>query len=134
MKGWCPDRNVLVVCSDNKKGVTRTVEYDVAANKWSKTAEGPGTPGGHPSFTPGGYDPGSGTFLLYDQRKESTGLWAYDVAGKKWAKVAPKGPPPPVGNAKVIGYFDPERNVLVLEMAGKVWVYRPAKPASIERR
>jgi hypothetical protein len=126
MKGWCQDKGVLVVCSEDQKLGNRTVEYDVAANKWSKTAEGPDTPGGHPSFTPGGYDPGSGTFLLYDQREQSLALWAYDVAGKKWQKIKPAGAAAPVGGGsnKLIGYFDPERNVFVLCRDTYVWVYR----------
>ena len=123
MRAYCPDRRLLVVCSEAEGKANRTVEYDVAKNKWSQTAEGPATTAGHVSFTPCGYDPISGTALLYDQRKESRGLWAYDVVGKRWAKVVPKGPSPSEGG-KIIGYFDPYRNVFVLIQNTKVWAYR----------
>ena len=126
VRAYCPDRKVLVVCSESEGKANRTVEYDVAKNKWSKTAEGPATPGGHPSFTPCGYDPGCGTFLLYDQRKDTQGLWAYDVAARKWSALTPKGPPPMAGGGsnKLIGYFDPHHNVFALVQNTAVWVYR----------
>jgi hypothetical protein len=60
--------------------------------------------------------------LMFDQRKDI--LWSYDPGERKWSKITPKGPPPPGRKGKVIGYYDPARNVFVLNRGADVWVYR----------
>jgi RNA polymerase sigma factor (sigma-70 family) len=119
---YCRDRDVLVVCSRDKAGGV-TVHYDVKSRKWLKTSSGPGTPPGHMSFTPCGYDTVGRMVLLYDQK--STIFWSYSPEQMKWSKIAPiAGPPPPSGRSKVFGYYDEARNVFVLCQNEKVWGYR----------
>jgi len=121
---YCPDRKLLIGCTraGRKKPGGRTVHYDVAKNEWKPAASGADTPGGHTSFTPCGYDSVAKMMFLYDQKAKV--FWGYDPGKKKWSKITPKGPPPPPGRGKVIGYYDPERNVFVLNQASRVWVYR----------
>jgi hypothetical protein len=121
---YCPDRKLLIGCTraGRKKPGGRTVHYDVEKKTWTPAASGAETPGGHDSFTPCGYDTVAKMMFLYDQKTKV--FWGYDPGEKKWAKITPKGPPPPPGRGKVIGYYDPERNVFVLNQASRIWVYR----------
>ena len=121
---YAPDRNILIGCTRNGKGSPggRTVHYDVAKAEWQPAASGAETPKGHDSFTPCGYDTVAKAMFLYDQQAKV--FWGYDPGDKKWSKITPKGPPPPPGRGKVIGYYDEARNVFVLNQASKVWVYR----------
>jgi hypothetical protein len=133
VSAYCAGKGLVVACTNDAKGRGRTVQYDAAAKEWEQTAEGTGIPIGHPAFTPCGYDPVSGAVLLWEPEhrfqkiKKRTALWAYDVDAEKWSQITPRGPLPPTG--KRIGYFDPGRNVFVVDVGGKVWVYRHRRKA-----
>jgi hypothetical protein len=123
---YSPDRKLLIACSRSKEGwkkpYGRTVHYDIEKDKWLPAASGPGTPLGFSSFTSCGYDTVAKLMLLYDQKSKV--FWGYDPGEKKWFKISPKGPPPPWGRGKIIGYYDEARNVFVLNQNSKVWAYR----------
>jgi hypothetical protein len=119
----CPDRKLLIGCSRDKEG-GRTVHYDIEKKTWERIEAGKEAPGGHTSFTPCGYDTVGKMMLLYDQSRNAKIFWGYDPGEKKWRKLTPKGPPPPKSRGKVIGYYDPARNVFVLAQRNTVWVYR----------
>jgi hypothetical protein len=72
-----------------------------------------------------GYDPLGKECLLFD--RNSLAVWSYRTAEKKWNRISPKGPPPPKG--RDIGYFDPARNVFVINSSSSVWVYRHKRAA-----
>jgi RNA polymerase sigma factor (sigma-70 family) len=118
---YCPEKQLLIVAGRDKKGGV-TCHFDVAGRKWTRTASGPGVPGGHMSFTPCGYDTVGDVMLLYEQRDGS--FWGYSPEQRRWTAISAKGPPPPSGPAKVIGYYDEARNVFVLCQHEKVWLYR----------
>jgi hypothetical protein len=124
------DRDLLIASSWGlKRAGGRTVRYDVVKDSWQAVAEGPDVPRGHSSFTPCGYDSAAKVMLLYEPRSRVTPnkehrLWAFDPAEGKWSRISPKGPFPPHGNGKAIGYYDPARNVFVIDRNGSIWVYR----------
>jgi RNA polymerase sigma factor (sigma-70 family) len=121
---WCPELEVLVLTiGDPAKGNCRTWHFSAAQRGWRKALEGSG-PGGSPSFTPFACDTNAGVCLLFDIREESFGLQAYDPGSEKWTRLEPDGPPPPGDGPKPIAYYDPERNVFVVNRGEVVWVYR----------
>ncbi len=117
--------------SENKAIVAQrsrtTYHYDVAANKWgvalSKPKESSEVPDGldHKSIL--AYDSAGKVCVLLTGKQ----LWTYKTAEKKWTKVTPKGPGPVGG--RFMGYYDPERNVFVVNAGSKTWVYRHKKAA-----
>jgi RNA polymerase sigma factor (sigma-70 family) len=118
---YCPAKKILIVCSRGKEGAL-TAHFDVENRKWTRAASGPQVPAGHMSFTPCGYDTVGKVMLLYDQRDGT--FWNYAPEKRKWEKIAARGPTPPPGPVKVIGYYDEARNAFVLCQREKVWVYR----------
>ncbi len=104
-----------------------TYHYVPSTNKWSKVLEMPKdsteVPYGHDAYSLFGYDPvGEVCLLLESKRGKPAALWAYSPAEKKWTKLSPKGPPPPTHHQ--IGYYDPARNVFVVNSGATTWVYR----------
>lgn len=101
-----------------------TYHYALSTNKWSKALEKPKgsteVPYGSDVASLFGYDPVGKVCLLFERKPRA--LWAYYLADKKWTKLSPKGPPAPGGRS--IGYFDPARNVFVVNSSSKTWVYR----------
>jgi hypothetical protein len=119
----CPKRGLLVAATTADRGDGRTVQYDVAKNKWTRTGEGPDVPKAHVAHTPCGYDSDSGTLFLYVNKKQT--LWGYGVDANKWSKITPKGPLPPA--RKLVAYFDPLRNAFVINSGRQTWIYRHKK-------
>jgi hypothetical protein len=125
---WDPENKVLV-------GVwgTCTYHYELAKNEWSKVIDEPKestkVPYGHDARSPIGYDPVGKVVVIYDP-KTPAHIWAYSVKEKKWTKNEVKGPPGPKG--KLIGYWDPARNAMVVDSRGKVWVCRYKKAGAKE--
>lgn len=64
--------------------------------------------------------------VLYTTRARPAS-WTYDVAANEWAPVEAAGEQP--GGGDVIGYYDPERDVLVHYNSKDVYVCRIRKPA-----
>ena len=62
--------------------------------------------------------------VIYDPNTPGH-IWSYSVKEKKWTKNKIKGPPGP--KSRLIGYWDPVRNVMVVDSRGKVWVCRYRK-------
>jgi len=97
--------------------------YDVAANRWSRGADGVGNKA-HDNRTVFDYDSVGDVFLLYDP--VSRRLSAYSLERDRWEVISPKG----AGHfdagkyPKAKGFYDPEHNVFVLTNQGNVWVYR----------
>jgi hypothetical protein len=127
---YSPDRKQLISCSRAGKKTPggRTSIYDVEKNTWQAGPGGANVPPGHTSFTPCGYDTVAKMMFLYDQKTKI--FWGYNPEKKKWSKITPKGPAPISGRGKVIGYYDPARNVFVLNQGSKVWVYRHKRRSS----
>jgi hypothetical protein len=123
---------VMAYDSENKVLVAQvgktTYHYDVATNAWSKVLDEPKesdkVPEGNDHTSPIGYDPVGKVCLLHSSATPDI-AWAYSVKDKQWEKVKVNGPAGPKG--RNIGYFDPERNVLVINDRTTVWVYRHKK-------
>ena len=64
--------------------------------------------------------------VLYVYAKNPALCPLYSVKDRKWEKIKPNGPAGPT-ERRPIGYFDPERNVMVTNDRAKVWVYRHKK-------
>jgi hypothetical protein len=116
---------VLVAHRGNDGGaepwsVKRTYHYD-AANSWTKVVENRDGPVGHDARTLFYYDPVGAAGLLFERSRRK--LWAYSVPQKKWTELTPQGAPIPDWS-RAIGYFDPARNVCVLNHGKETWVYR----------
>jgi hypothetical protein len=124
---------VMAYDSENKVLVAQvgkaTYHYDVSANAWSKVVDEPKdsdkVPEGNDHTSPIGYDPVGKVCLLYSSATPDI-AWAYSVKDRQWEKVKVNGPAGPKG--RNIGYFDPERNVLVINDRATVWVYRHRRP------
>jgi hypothetical protein len=98
-----------------------TYHYDVATNTWEHVLKDTEPmPAGHDARTPFYYDPVGETCLLFDRRDGA--MWSYSTPKKAWTKLTPKGPKPPTHRA--IAYFDPARNVFVVNAGETTWVYR----------
>lgn len=99
----------------------RTYHYDVAANSWTKVVENKDGPVGHDARTLFYYDPVGEVGLLFERGRRK--IWAYSVKEKKWTELTPKGAAIPDWR-RAIGYFDPARNVFVVNQGKETWVYR----------
>ena len=117
---------VLVAHREDKDGFKKTYHYDVAANAWTRTVESADGPAGHDASTQFYHDSVGEVCLLFENGSKK--LWAYSVTGKKWTQLAPQGAPPPDWK-RLIGYFDPARNVYVVLSQRNVWVYRYRRAA-----
>ena len=126
----CPG-NEAVMAWDSKSKVLvaqigkSTFEYDLATNAWKQTLalpkESAEAPNGSDCRSCFAYDSAAGVCLLLDRSAELATLWSYRVGEGKWTKLAPQGPPPLAGKQ---GYYDPERNVLVVSRGAQTWLYR----------
>ncbi len=97
---------------------------------WQVAVEGapPDVPGGHDAGTLLYFDSAARMAVLYERASKT--VWSYDPEAKKWTRRVPQGPKPPFTakpNESVIGYYDPERNVLAVIGYGRVWCYRLKK-------
>ena len=63
----------------------------------------------------------SDTNVLFTQELKPN-LWLYDVKANEWTPIEPVGEQPPAG--RLVGYYDPERDVLVHYNSKEVWVCR----------
>jgi len=91
--------------------------------KWNKVLEAPDLPDGYDARSMLYFDPVGKVGLLYEIRTRA--IWAYDPDKTAWTKLKPEGPPPPeTSDAGPVGYFDPARNVFVVNMGTVTWVYR----------
>lgn len=101
-----------------------TYAYDIDKNEWSRLNETvPFT--AHDAKTVFAYDSAADVFLLADPREGR--LAAFDLVSNQWETITPDGPgipKPPYCTGK--GYYDPARNVFVVQSASqdRVWVYR----------
>ncbi len=125
------ENKVLVAQIGRNPGTSyRTYHYDVATNAWSKILEVPSDSGkaplGSDSTSVFGYDPVAKVCLLYTGATPDS-VWAYSVKTRQWTRTRVNGPAGP--RRRNIGYFDPERNVLVVNDRDTVWVYRHKKAA-----
>jgi hypothetical protein len=120
---WDAENKVLVAVSG-----TVTYYYEPAKNAWTKVVEKPkeshDVPSGHDARTPIGYDSVGKAIVLYDPQTPGH-IWTHSVADKKWSQNELKGPPGPT--SRLIGYWDPARNVMVVDSRGRVWVCRHSK-------
>lgn len=126
----CPSREAVFADVPGQRMIVavegaHTYHYRIDKNRWELVVDGAeegGTvPRGHYGSSVLGYDPGSDRLLLYSPESHPD-VWAYDPESTEWTRRTPEGPPPPAGH--VIGYVDPVREVLVLNRAREVWVYR----------
>jgi hypothetical protein len=125
---YIPKRKIVVSAGGDrptldgkKKWVGRTNVYDVKTNTWKRVAEGDGVPWGSTPATPFVYDSNADVCLLYHNRLKQ--FWVFEIDKAKWNRITPKGPDLP-GKIRPMSYYDPERNVWVIQRGNKVWVYR----------
>ncbi len=128
---WDSKLKILVATDVSKTG-RNTYHYNPLTNLWTKVISEPKdstkVPLAHDASSPIGYDPVGEVVVLYDA-KTPDHIWTYHAGEKKWTKNKLKGPPGPARN-KLIGYWDPARNVMVVDSRGKVWVCRYRKTAA----
>ncbi|HOX05107.1 MAG TPA: hypothetical protein PK280_01800 [Planctomycetota bacterium] len=129
-----PGRNMLIghqgPAKDGKCRTRHNPLKDGVPQGWDVTVEAapPEVPPGHDSDTLMYFDSAAKAAVLYDRAGKA--VWSYDPDAKKWTKQTPNGPPPPFTDKPregVIGYYDPERNVLAMIGHGSVWCYRLRK-------
>ncbi|HOX05630.1 MAG TPA: hypothetical protein PK280_04435 [Planctomycetota bacterium] len=119
-----PDtRSVVVVVPPDKDGKAVTWVYSINTETW-KTAQPSAPTGGCSASGYFDYDTRAKRCVLYTTRP-NPGFWVYDVAANEWTPVEIKGEPPAGGY--VVGYYDPERDVLVHYNSKDVWVGRLKK-------
>ncbi|MHC4915689.1 MAG: kelch repeat-containing protein, partial [Planctomycetota bacterium] len=116
-----PDtRSVVVITPGGKKGAAATWVYSLDGDSWRKTQ--PQAPaGGCSSSGYFDYDTAAKRCVLYSRRCQPN-FWTYDVRANRWTPAAFKGEAP--GGGYVIGYYDPDRDVLVHYDSRDVWVCR----------
>ncbi|MEQ8791478.1 MAG: hypothetical protein RIC55_34765 [Pirellulaceae bacterium] len=94
-----------------------------APSGWKQVLESADSPNGHDARSWMYFDPVGKVALLYE--RESKNIWSYDPAEVRWTKLQPDGPAPPFEEReRVLAYFDPPRNVLVVIGYDSVWCYR----------
>lgn len=102
-----------------------TWTFDITTNTWEKlAADDANDAQDHRGFF--GYDPHNDVFLLFQSRKPDK-LRSFSLASGKWTTVEIKGDRPPDVKGRFQGYYDPDRNVLVLCDKLAVWVFRYGK-------
>ena len=121
-----PDtKSVVVIVPPGKDGKAITWVYSVEAETW-KTAQPQAPVGGRSSSGYFDYDTKAKCCVLYNGEAKPP-FWLYDVGANEWVPVETKEASPPGGY--VVGYYDPERDVLVHYNSRDVWVGRLRKPA-----
>ena len=104
-----------------------TYHYELAANSWkvalSKPKESTEVPSAHDASSIFAYDSVGKVCVLLTGKQ----FWTYNLVDNKWTKVSPKGPDP-LGRS-TMGYYDPERNVFVVNAGSHTWVYRHRRAA-----
>lgn len=124
-----PDtRSVVAITPLGPKGepTAKTWVYSVEADTW--TLAQPNAPtGGCSASGYFDYDTKAKRCVLYTTRPKP-GFWLYDVAVNEWTAVETSGEVPNGGY--IIGYYDPERDVLVHYNSKDVYVCRLKKPAA----
>lgn len=114
-----------------------TFIYDLAENKWVERIADDGNYASD-SATAFAYDEADDLFLLINMPEGQWGklrnVRAFSLASKKWQTLAIDGPDiHKRPYARMVGYFDPRLNVMVVyDSSPDIWVFRPgpAAPAS----
>ncbi len=132
-KVYDPANNVLVAHGGHSN---YTSEYSFADGTWRQTVEAnkeqTNAPYGADKLSAFVYDSVNGVCLLSDNLGGY--MWVYDAKADKWERLTPENSRPDYRGTSGIqkgqklapmGFFHPDRNVLVLSDGGKeVWVYR----------
>jgi hypothetical protein len=116
---------VVVIVPPGKDGKAITWVYSLDTETW-KTAQPQAPVGGRSSSGYFDYDSRARRCVLYNGEARPP-FWLYDVGANQWTPAQTAGEQPPGGY--VIGYYDPERDVLVHYNSRDVWVCR-LKPAA----
>jgi hypothetical protein len=111
-----PHRKTVVVLN-----VKQTYTYSLEKDEW-KTVQQDAPAGGRDASCHFHYDPVARCFVLFT-RAVTPNLWLYDPKTNRWTDPRPKGDVPP-SKGRLVGYYDPARNVTVHYDGRSVWVYR----------
>ena len=121
-----PDtRNVVVTTPHDKDGFARTWLYSPDADSW-KLVQPKAPAGGCSASGYFDYDSKSKRCVLFSVRLKPA-FWLYDAAANEWTPVETAGEAPASGAS--IGYYDPERDVVVHYNSRDVYVCRLRKAA-----
>jgi hypothetical protein len=121
-----PDtKSVVVSVPPGKDGNAVTWLYSPDTDTW-KAAQPKAPVGGCSSSGYFDYDTKAKRCVLYNAGAKPS-FWLYDVGANEWTPVETQGEQP--GGGYVIGYYDPERDVLVHYNSKDVWVCRLKRPA-----
>lgn len=119
-----PDtERVVVIVPPDKDGLAKTWIYSVDSDAWS-VAQTNAPAGGCSATGYFDYDSAAKCCVLYTTRPKP-GFWTYGVVANEWVPLFFSGESPAGGY--VIGYYDPERDVLVHYNSKDVWVCRIRK-------
>ena len=122
-------RSVVVITPPDKEGVARTWLYSVDTDTW-KLVQPKAPAGGCSASGYFDYDSRTKTFVLFAARSKPN-FWIYDARANEWMPVETAGEYPVAG--ATVGYYDPERDVLVHYNSRDVYVCRLGKPVAQEK-
>lgn len=117
-------KSMVTIFSVNKEGVSKTLVYSFETDSW-KTALSTAPTGGCSATGYFDYDSASKQFVLYTNTPNPS-FWIYNLQANEWTKIEIAGEQPTGGY--VIGYYDPERDVLVHYNSKDVYVCRLKLP------
>jgi len=120
--------NVVVITPSGKDSPAKTWIYSVDADSW-KVAQTNAPAGGCSASGYFDYDSAAKCCVLYTTRAKPA-FWTYEVPANEWTPLVFAGEEPPGGY--VIGYYDPERDVLVHYNSKDVFVCRIRKTVKKE--
>ena len=101
-----------------------TFTYEIDTGIW-KTPQTNAPTGGSTSTCYFDFDSVANRCVLFTQEVKPN-LWLYDVKANEWTPIEPNGEQPPPG--RMIGYYDPERDVVVHYNSKEIWVCRVKVP------
>jgi hypothetical protein len=102
------------------KADNKTFTYEIDTGTW-KIPQTNAPTGGSTSTCYFDFDSVSNRCVLFTQELKPN-LWLYDVKANEWTPIEPVGEQPPAG--RMIGYYDPERDVLVHYNSKEIWICR----------
>jgi len=119
LSAYSPKHKKLVTVHGNN-----TWTFDPAKRAWTKVCTDKKI-WGSDWKTVFGYDAGNDVFVLY-QPSMSDKIGVYSLTTNKWTTPEIKGDAP-IGGRCLQGYYDPDRNALVICQGLSVWIYRYAR-------
>ncbi len=126
-----PDtKSVVVSVPPGKDGKAVTWIYSIDADAW-RTAQPQAPAGGRSSSGYFDYDTKAKCCVLYNGGARPP-FWLYDVGVNQWTPVDAAGEAPAPGAS--IGYYDPERDVVVHYNSRDVYVCRLRRPAAADAK